>query len=206
VFTGSVLLAFALALAYCAPPGPVLAEATRHGFSRGFRSALAVEIGSLAGDAFWLALALAGVTALAEVRGLGIALGAAGALLLLWLGSRALRTDGRMRLRASDTAPTEGGFMSGAAIGVANPYALPFWVAVGSSLSISSSGWVGYAVFFSAFMLACLAYALLISGAIAWGRRLLRPRLFFVVDVACGLALLAFGLRLLASTLGQALG
>src|SRR5665811_712902 len=84
------LVAMLLALAYSAAPGPVLAETARRGLSNGFRAALAVELGSLAGDAVWIGLMFAGAAALAEAGGVQLAASGVGGLFLLWLGVRAL--------------------------------------------------------------------------------------------------------------------
>ena len=58
--------AFGVGLAFCAPPGVITAEALRRGLSRGFWSALLLELGSLIGDAAWAALALTGAALLVE--------------------------------------------------------------------------------------------------------------------------------------------
>ncbi len=196
-----VLFAMLLALAYCAVPGPVLAETTRRGLNHGFRAALAVELGSLAGDALWVGLMFAGAAALAETGGLRLAASAAGGLFLLWLGVRALSSARRKRSPESDGVLVEQAFATGAAMSVASPYALPFWIAVSGSLSgygVSSA--LGYTVFSAAFMLTCLVFALLAAGAISWGRRFLRPRFFFAVDLVGGLVFVAIGLNLLSMT------
>ena len=53
--------AFLLGLVFNAAPGPVFAETVRRSLRGGFRPALAVQIGSLVGDALWAVLGLAGV-------------------------------------------------------------------------------------------------------------------------------------------------
>ena len=204
-----ILFAVLLALAYCAVPGPVLAETVRRGFGNGFRSALAVELGSLAGDALWIGLMFAGAAALAEAGGVRLALGAVGGLFLLWLGVRALSSARRKRPQASGGVVVEQAFATGAAMSVASPYALPFWIAVSGSLSgygVSSAGVLGYTVFSASFMLTCVVFALVAAGAISWGRRFLRPRFFFAVDLVGGLLFVAIGLNLLSMTATQLIG
>ncbi len=49
--------AFALGIAFRAPPGPVNAEAGRRGLHRGFRGAFLTEVGALVGDTAWAILA-----------------------------------------------------------------------------------------------------------------------------------------------------
>jgi chemosensory pili system protein ChpE len=204
-----VLVAALLALAYCAAPGPVLAEAARRGLTSGFRAALAVELGSLAGDALWIGLMFAGAAALAEAGGVRLAAGGAGGLFLLWLGLRALSNARHKRPPESGGAVVEQAFATGAAISVASPYALPFWLAVSGSLSsygVSSAGALGYTAFSATFMLTCLVFALFSAGVISWGRRFLRPRFFAVVDLVSGLVFVVLGLNLLFFTAAHVIG
>ena len=56
-----LITAFLLGLIYNAAPGPVLAETIHRALIGGDRSVLAVQLGSLAGDALWAALGLVGV-------------------------------------------------------------------------------------------------------------------------------------------------
>jgi excisionase family DNA binding protein len=59
-----------LGLVFNMAPGPVFAATLRHGVRGGFRPALAVQIGSLVGDALWAVLGLAGVGLLATLESL----------------------------------------------------------------------------------------------------------------------------------------
>jgi chemosensory pili system protein ChpE len=204
-----VFVAMLLALAYCAAPGPVLAEAARRGMTSGFRAALAVELGSLAGDALWVALTLMGTAALAEAGGFQLAASVVGGVFLLWLGVRALRSARKGHLPADGNPFVERAFATGAVISVASPYALPFWLGVSSSLpgyGIYSHGAFGYVVFSTAFLLTCVVYALVAAALIAWGRRLLQPRFFFAVDLVCGLAFVVVGVNLLSFAFAHAIG
>ncbi len=84
-------LAFWVGLAFNAAPGAVFSESLRRGMRGGFRPAFAVQVGSLAGDAVWALLGLAGVGALFTVPALRVPLTAAGCLLLGWLGVAGIR-------------------------------------------------------------------------------------------------------------------
>ena len=53
--------AFVLGLVFNAAPGAVFAETIRRGVCGGYRPALAVQIGSLVGDALWAILGLVGI-------------------------------------------------------------------------------------------------------------------------------------------------
>jgi threonine/homoserine/homoserine lactone efflux protein len=187
----------------------VLAETARRGLANGFRAALAVELGSLAGDAVWIGLMFAGAAALAQAGGVQLAAGGAGGLFLLWLGVRALSNARRKRLPLSDGAAAEQAFATGAAMSVASPYALPFWLTVSGSLSgygVSSAGALGYTIFSAAFLLTCFAFALFAASVISWGRRFLRPRFFFLIDLVGGLLFVVIGLDLLSVTARRLIG
>ena len=202
-----VFVAVLLALAYNAAPGPVLAETVRRGLSNGFHAALAVELGSLAGDALWIGLMFAGAATLAQAGDLRLAAGAAGGLFLLWLGIRALSKARRKRPQPSAGVVAEQAFATGAAMSVASPYALPFWIAVSGSLSgygVSSA--LGYTVFSGAFILTCVVFAFFAASVISWGRRFLRPRFFFAIDLVGGLLFVVIGLNLLSITARQLIG
>lgn len=195
-----IVLAVLLALAYCAAPGPVLAETARRGLNNGFRAALAVELGSLAGDALWVGLMFVGAAALAQAGGAQFAVGAAGGLFLIWRGSKALSDARRKRPSESGGVEVEQAFATGAVMSVFSPYALPFWIAVSGSLSgrgISSAGVLGYTAFSAAFILTCLVFALVAAGVIAWGRRFINPRFFFAIDMVGGVLFVVLGLNLL---------
>jgi chemosensory pili system protein ChpE len=198
-----------LALVYCAAPGPVLAETARRGLTSGFRAALAVELGSLTGDAVWVVATLAGVAALAQAAGFRLATAAIGGVFLVWLGARAVSNARAGRQPESDRSLAERAFATGATISVASPYAVPFWLGVSGSLpgyGLSSGGAAGYAVFSAAFMLTCLVFALAVAALIAWGRRFLKPRFFSVIDFVCGLAFMALGANLLVFAFMHAIG
>jgi chemosensory pili system protein ChpE len=202
-----VLVAVLLALAYCAAPGPVIVEATRRGLDDGFRAALAVELGSLAGDAVWVGFMFVGAAALAQAGGFRLAVGGVGGAFLIWVGIRALSATGHGRRSACRHTILERAFVTGAAISVASPYALPFWLGVSSSLSGHEvSKTTGYVLFAATFLVTCLVFALVASALISWGRRFLRPRFFFAVDLAAGLILTVLGLNLIVLAAMRAIG
>lgn len=60
--------AFLLGLIFNATPGAVFAETVRQGVHGGFRPALAVQVGSLVGDALWAMLGLMGIGLLLQLE------------------------------------------------------------------------------------------------------------------------------------------
>lgn len=79
------LTAFGLGLLFSAAPGAIFAETVKVGVRGGFRPALAVQVGSLVGDALWAVLGLAGVGVLLQFDALRVPTGLAGVAYLLWL-------------------------------------------------------------------------------------------------------------------------
>ena len=77
--------AFVLGFVFNATPGPVFAETVRQGIRGGFRSAWAVQLGSLVGDALWAAVGLIGVGLLLQLESLRFPLSIASLAYLLWL-------------------------------------------------------------------------------------------------------------------------
>lgn len=83
----SLFVAAFFYLGCCSTPLPARCSRKRcgRGARGGFRPALSVQLGSLAGDALWAVLGLAGVGLLAQAESLRVPVGVAGVLYLLWL-------------------------------------------------------------------------------------------------------------------------
>ena len=101
--------AFGLGLVFNAAPGPVFAETVRRGVGGGFRPALAVQIGSLTGDAVWAVLGLAGVGLLLQLHAVRYPVGIAGAIYLIWLAWESWRASTRSGCRKGDICRTPAG-------------------------------------------------------------------------------------------------
>lgn len=192
-----------IGVAFAAPPGAVTAETFRRGARGGFPLALGVQLGSLVGDATYALLALAGLAALAQNPALQIALGAFGAMFLMYLAWSSFQTA-RLQtspLRLSPERKGEGGgvsaFLSGMAISLANPWAIAFWLSLGgalASLGVANADATYIAIFFASFMLGAAAWSFALAVIVGRMRGLMRPVVFRIVSIVCGIALGAFGL------------
>jgi chemosensory pili system protein ChpE len=191
-------------IAYCAAPGVVNAEALRRGMTRGFRSALLVEVGSLLGDTVWAALALTGTTFLATAWEARFGLGIAGTAFIIRLAWTAVRSALRPRPVAAGVpgAPSRDqstNLVTGIVFGLANPLGLAFWAGVGASSS-ATHGVGGLPLllsgFFAGALLWCVGFPLLVGG----GRRLVPAGGLRWIGFASGIALAGFGVRLLLET------
>jgi chemosensory pili system protein ChpE len=193
------LSSFVLAIAFCAPPGVVTAETVRRGLARGFWPALAVQFGSVIGDATWATLALAGAAVLIQNWAVRLILSAVGVGFLAHLSYRSLK-EARAEARLAAAATRSGGdFATGMMLSLSNPFAIAFWVGVGTSIFVGVPGtpqaW-HYATFYSAFFLGVVLWCFFMAALVAWGRRFITPGFFRWVNLACGLTLAVFAAQL----------
>ncbi len=189
-----------MGVAFAAPPGAVTAETFRRGVRGGFPLAFGVQLGSLIGDATYALLAFAGLAVVAQNAFLQIALGAVGAMFLLYLAWTSFQSaviPVPVVEKSELGAERRGAFLSGLALSLTNPWAIAFWLSLGGalvSMGLVTASARQIALFFASFMLGSGLWALFLSFAIARVRRWIRPMLFRIVSTSCGLALGAFGL------------
>jgi threonine/homoserine/homoserine lactone efflux protein len=199
-----VLASVALAIAFCAPPGVVTAEAIRRGLARGFGPALFVELGSLIGDATWAIITLAGAAFVVQNALARLFLGLVGTSFLLYLSWSAIRNAKRGGVPQSKNATARSDFATGAFLSLGNPFAVAFWLGVGSSTittHVPNPQWIHFVAFFFAFMLGGLLWCFFLAVLITWGRRFVNATFFRGVNLLCGLFLGYYGLQLLWNTL-----
>lgn len=202
-----------MGIAFAAPPGAVTAETFRRGVRGGFPLAFGVQLGSLIGDATYALLAFAGLAALAQNSFLQVTLGALGAMFLLylaWASFQSALTPVTIVAKSELGVERRGAFLSGLALSLTNPWAIAFWLSLGGaliSMGLTNASARQIAFFFASFMLGSAMWALFLSIAIARVRRWIRPAVFRVVSIACGLALGSFGLfavsRVMLSIVGS---
>ncbi|SDI86349.1 LysE family transporter [Nonomuraea jiangxiensis] len=213
------LLALWVGLLFNAAPGAVFSESLRRGMRGGFGPAFAVQVGSLAGDALWAVLGLAGVGALFTVPALRVPLTVGGCLLLGWLGLAALRTAAfPPPTPAEPPAPPHaaeppappggrvrtvgrGALVVGVAMSIGNPWNVVYWSGAASAVSSvlgREPGVAGLATFFAGFMTSSLAWCFVCAGLIVLLRRALPPTAVRLLEAACGISLLVFAALLLA--------
>jgi chemosensory pili system protein ChpE len=164
--------AFILGLVFNAAPGAVFAETVRQGLRGGFRAAFAVQIGSLAGDASWAVLGLAGAGLLAQVDFLRMPLALGGSAYLAWLAWdswRAARREAAIA-PAADAAPAARALRRGVLLSLTNPQNLAYWAALGGvlgALGVAEPRAADYAVFFAGFMASSIAWCFVCAALVA---------------------------------------
>lgn len=129
------LAAFAAAfMVAVASPGPMVAAIVARSMAFGFASGAAMACGAVVGDVVFALTAMFGLAALAAyLEGAVAVLKYVGAAWLIWLGVQLIRAPAE-GLRAPDGAPKRDSllraFLSAAAVGLGNPKAMLFYLAV----------------------------------------------------------------------------
>lgn len=164
--------AFVLGLVFNAAPGAVFAETLRQGVRGGYRPALAVQLGSLVGDASWALLGLAGIGLVMQVDALRWPIGLAGAAYLFWLSWdswQAARTEHRLDAPATTAATQKQALRRGMALSLTNPQNLAYWAAMGSALGavgVTQPGASDYGLFFAGFMTSSLLWCFVCAALV----------------------------------------
>jgi chemosensory pili system protein ChpE/L-lysine exporter family protein LysE/ArgO len=187
--------AFGLGLVFNAAPGAVFAETVRQGMHGGFRAAFAVQAGSLAGDALWAALGLAGAGVLLQLEVLRWPLGITGAAYLAWLARDSWRAA-RLNTQIDKTGArsTREGLRSGVLLSITNPQNLAYWAAVGSAmagLGVTDPQPLHYLVFFAGFMASSVVWCFVCATLVSKLASQAGPRWASVTHRLCAIALLA---------------
>ena len=191
--------AFLLGLVFNAAPGPVFAETVRRSLRGGFRPALAVQIGSLVGDALWAVLGLAGVGLLLQLELLRAPIGIAGVAYLLWLAWDAWHASdcewAASVVRDSDVRHKA--LRSGVLLSLTNPQNVAYWAALGSALGavgVHRPTAVDYSVFFAGFMLSSIVWAFVFAALVDRLFRGTGNRWVRITYRVCAIAFLALAL------------
>jgi chemosensory pili system protein ChpE len=201
------VLAFGLGIVFNAAPGAVFTESLRRGMRGGSRAALAVQLGSLVGDATWAVLGLAGVGAIFLLDGVRVPLMLVGALLTMGLGVTSLRDAVRSPAPSDVSNEPESdlrgsGLRVGAALSLTNPMNVVYWggaaAAVAGAVGEEPS-WASMGTFFVGFFVASLLWCWICVGAIALFRRAVPVRGVQAVEALCGVTLIGLGLWMAVS-------
>jgi chemosensory pili system protein ChpE len=201
----AAITGFLIALAFAAPPGPVLMETIRRGMRAGFTPALLVQFGSIGGDSIWCLAALIGLAPLLQAEWLRIPWTILGVGILAAFGIRAI-WDGFHESAARPAATRfehAGAFQSGLIISLGNPMALGYWFAVAGAMitnPILQTPSIGlYGSFAAGFVLAMIIWAIFMALLAGWGRRIPGIWFFRGIHLACGIFLLCFSGQMVLS-------
>lgn len=183
-------------------PGAVFAETVRRGALGGFRPALAVQLGSLSGDALWALLGLAGVGLLLQWDYLRVPVAVLGIVYLLYLAWDSWHGAKQAFVTATNSvavlnAHNSEAMRSGALISLTNPHNVAFWAAAGSALGalgVQEPVLADYAIFFAGFMLCSVCWCFVCAAFIERLFRSLGQRWLGASYKLCAFAFVCFAL------------
>ena len=193
-----------LGIVYVATPGPIGVETLRQGMKGGFGASLAVQAGSVIGLAVYALLALLGAGLLLQHVVWQMAIGVCGTAVLLYLGLTTIRDGGRLVVQPEthrpDAVSPQRAFSAGTFLSLANPLEILFWLALANRVLHDPD--LNGPAFLTSFFVGCVLASLGTVGLACVWRSRLTTRTARGISWACGLALIAFGVRL-AFTVGR---
>jgi threonine/homoserine/homoserine lactone efflux protein len=183
--------------------GPVCIAVLHKGIAQGFLHAFAMAWGAVLVDALYIALSMAGVSALLQFEPARLIIGIGGALLLLFFGFRYLRAPANIaKAQHRGESPLKS-FAYGVVLTLTNPLTILFWAGVlGAMMSTRKFDQPGGMVHFA---IGCVTATLLFLTAVALAghllERMLNDRLALWLNRAVGLFLMGFAIKLSADLL-----
>lgn len=198
--------AFLVGLSGAMMPGPLLAVTVGESVRRGFWAGPLIVLGHALLELLLVALLVLGLAAVLARGEVKIVIGIVGGLFLLYFGWGMTRDalKGRVSLNftgdmgyLSDSGGRKGmhPVAAGILVSLSNPYWSMWWATVGLLYITQAlqSGKMGMVSFYSGHILADLAWYVLVSAAVAGGRRFINQRVYNGVLVVCGVFILGLG-------------
>jgi chemosensory pili system protein ChpE/L-lysine exporter family protein LysE/ArgO len=163
---------------------------------------LAVQLGSLVGDALWAVVGLTGVGLLLRLESLRRPIGIASVIYLLWLAWNAWQASrGEAAVGAtSDEVDRREALRSGVLLSLTNPQNVAYWAAMGSALGaigVKDPTIFDNVVFFAGFMVSSTLWALVVAAFVDRVFRRVGVRWARLTYRACAIAFLMLALSVL---------
>ena len=185
-------------------PGPLLAITISKVARRGFWAGPQLMLGHAILELALIAALAAGLSKFIDNELVMAVISLLGGAILLGMGSLALRKVWqKVKL---PTAPSEIGrgrtlVLAGILVSLSNPYWLIWWITLGMAYLLWSLnlGIAGVVTFFTGHILADVAWYALVAFIIATGRKFMNDKVYRVILLVCGLALLALSVYFITS-------
>ncbi|MGI6453581.1 MAG: LysE family transporter [Syntrophomonadaceae bacterium] len=190
---------FFIGLSGAMMPGPLLTATIAESARRGFRAGPLIVLGhGILELALVVALVL-GFSAVLTSPGTMLFISLLGGGFLIFLGATMVRDSlaGKLSIDYSlgDHQPRLHPIVTGVTISLANPYWSLWWATVGLNyLNIClQQGFGGIALFFSGHIVADLFWYSLVAAAVASGRSIMKPQIYKIIIMLCGIFLVVLG-------------
>ena len=194
----ALLAGFGLGFLVALQLGPMSLFLIRSTLRRGWGVGLAIGAGIALVDALYAAAGAAGAAPLLAIGPLRLVLGLTGALVLIVLGARTLRSAFRVRHGlelATEVAGPRRAFLTAVGGTASNPSTIASWAAIFAAASVAgaadSAG--GAALLVAGVGLGSLVWVTVLASVIAVVRRSAGDRALRTADAIAGAGLLGFG-------------
>jgi len=207
--TAALLAGLGLGAFVAAQVGPVSLLCVRTSTRSGFRPGAAVGAGAALVDLAYAALGVAGAASLVQFPPVRLALGFAGAAVLLVMGARTLHAAFRIRLggeSASEVARPAAALRTGIVATASNPLTIVSWAAIFGAASTASlvDSPAEAAALLLGVGVGSLAWFMMLAGVTSRVGSRLGERALVAVDVVAGAGLVLFGVVLGVRTIQDA--
>jgi threonine/homoserine/homoserine lactone efflux protein len=203
----TILRGILLGLSITAPIGPTNIELIRRGTREGPRATIAFWLGVMVVLVLYLLLVVLGLSFLTESRVFNTFLTSLGVIVLAYLSYNSIKDF--FVGREVDSVEQAGGnkhFVPGIVLTMSNPAVLLLWTGImGADLSASRAS-VGQGLLLSfGIMIGVVAFFVVLTIVIHYGRRFLRRRYVRYVSLVAGIVLLYFCVKFAYGLLSQLL-
>ena len=200
---------FGLGFLVAAQIGPISLLCVRSVLRGRLRTGLGISLGVAIVDSAYAALGVAGVTQLLRLPQLRLALGLAGAAILLTIGARTLWSAFRIRSgleTAEETVSAARAVRTAIVATASNPLTILSWAAIFAAASTARVAHTTPAAVTLVAAIGCGSFTwyAVLSAAAAIARRRVGPRALRIADALSGLGVMGFGGLLAWRTLRHA--
>lgn len=204
IFATSLVVGLSGALS----PGPLLALCIRESASRGFAAGPLLSTGHALLELLVVVALAKGLSQVLSQPSVVAAVGIGGGLFLLWMAWGMARSPAQLSIQGTpkpeaSPARLRGPVLLGALVSLSNPFWFIWWVTVGSAFIVRSFnlGAAGIAAFYLGHILADYTWYSAVAATVASGRRLLTPRLYRGLMLACAALIAALGSYFITASL-----
>jgi threonine/homoserine/homoserine lactone efflux protein len=197
----AVGLGLVVGFTIAASPGPIFFLTLRRTLERGWRYGVISGMGVASGDATYAALAAFGVTAVTSfLVGQRRWIGLAGGIAIVLLGLRTvLMRPAQGKARAEPQPGLSGAYLSSVGLTLSNPPTILSFTAVFAGLGVQAGpGWASPLALVTGVALGSALWWVVLTGVVSGLRRRLTPRITRGIGIVSGLALIAFGVFIIA--------
>jgi threonine/homoserine/homoserine lactone efflux protein len=189
---------FGLGFLVAAQIGPISLLCVRSVLRGRLRTGLGISLGVAIVDSAYAALGVAGVTQLLRLPQLRLALGLAGAAILLTIGARTLWSAFRIRSgleTAEETVSAARAVRTAIVATASNPLTILSWAAIFAAASTARVAHTTPAAVTLVAAIGCGSFTwyAVLSAAAAIARRRVGPRALRIADALSGLGVMGFG-------------